>query len=258
MEDLQVKQKFRKLALIAYSIIILLIILNASRNISTVSQYAPLIYSLPPFLINIGIAFCIYENKNNDILITVLIFQLIFNLFTCFSNLFNFFDLIDYLDFGIFFVFQFFSSAFEVLTCLLLVIAAVVYRNKYKASLGLKRNFIIMLTVFNIASLLCYLTGIFISEVNANLFYIIPYQFLLFLSEIFTVLWLANDNQYTEPKATPQVAYTPPIQPQPRSQESKKQLTEEGKIKLLKEYKELLDTGILTQEEFEAKKKDIL
>ena len=34
--------------------------------------------------------------------------------------------------------------------------------------------------------------------------------------------------------------------------------SEEYKIKMLKEYKELLDSGVLTQEEFDQKKKEIL
>lgn len=42
------------------------------------------------------------------------------------------------------------------------------------------------------------------------------------------------------------------------SEEQSVDADEESKIKMLKEYKELLDSGVLTQEEFEQKKKELL
>ncbi len=90
------------------------------------------------------------------------------------------------------------------------------------------------------------------------------------LSYIFTILWLVSSTTDSTNKEL--LKLEPETQPIKNTNDTnsnitntnsntttqKETLTVHEKIEILKGYKELLDNGIITQEEFDAKKKEIL
>lgn len=163
------------------------------------------------------------------------------------------------------------GASLAALSLVLVIVSFIVFSfsHSHKDMMTLLRVGLLLLVIFS--SLVGICTGLaFFAVQNTEAYYIVRlagsiiglviYAVLIYFlaGGVYAVEEAAKPVANIEPKTAPVAQEPVPAPSSPEEKNDVSTLDEEKKIELIKSYKELLDQGILTKEEFEKKKEEIL
>ncbi len=256
------KNLYGKIASIMLIILLLMEIVYALISTIQFNFFAVLFITSPLFLLHSLWIYCVVTNKGDNLLVNIfliyIVFEFIIILLTIFNIILGFFQYNGNVFSNILVLFQMFGYVI-IESVLIYIIKLSQKSDKDKLLINYKPLIILISVIYFFTTILSFIIAILDAN-YIDFFYTMLYPPFEIASYIFTILWLVHSTSKKTVKELVQLE--PKIQPtqntKTTSTNEKETLTVHEKIEILKGYKELLDTGIITQEEFEAKKKEIL
>ncbi len=263
---------FGKIASVMLIIFLIIEVIYVLLSSIQYNFFALAVITAPLFLLQILWIYCVANNKKDKKLIYVFAIYIALELLILLITTFNVtLGGSNYSNSN-------FSDILTIFQMIGYIIIEAIMLYTVKATLNpnkdnLKIDYKPLITLITIIYFGTTILSFFIAILDFNLldfFYTMLYPPFELLSYIFTMLWLLSSTTNSTNKELLQLEpETQPIQnisannnnttnTNSNTTTQKETLTVHEKIEILKGYKELLDNGIITQEEFDAKKKEIL